>query len=143
MKIKTTKAFKNAVNETFDTQELRDARRRDYEGLRKDFETRHDELCAYAAEHPEVFDLKGESGKQSEGTTERVRYKMTTGETLERIDGGALIDKTWLNSLPDEFVRQKPELNRLAIKGANLSDEALAELGLRRVTTRNMKLCEV
>ena len=51
---------------------------------------------------------------------------MTNGETLERIDGGSLTDKNWLNTLPDEFVRQKPELNRLAIKGAQLDDDTLA-----------------
>ena len=37
-------------------------------------------------------------------------------------------------------MRQKPELNRLAIKGANLSDEELTELGLCRTETRTMKL---
>ena len=65
---------------------------------------------------------------------------MTNGETLERIDGGSITDKNWLNTLPDEFVRQKPELNRLAIKGAQLDDDTLAELGLKRVSTKNMKL---
>ena len=49
-------------------------------------------------------------------------------------------EKNWLNTLPDEFVRQKPELNRLAIKGAQLDDDTLAELGLKRVSTKNMKL---
>ena len=82
----------------------------------------------------------GDGGRTSEGTTERVRYRMTNGETLERIDGGSLTDKNWLNTLPDEFVRQKPELNRLAIKGAQLDDDTLAELGLKRVSTKNMKL---
>ena len=68
---------------------------------------------------------------------------MTSGETFARIDGGSLTDKNWLNTLPDEFVRQKPELNRLAIKGAQLDDDTLAELGLKRVSTKNMKLTAI
>ena len=36
-------------------------------------------------------------------------------------------------------MRQKPELNRLAIKGANLTDGELAELGLRHAETQTMK----
>ena len=138
MKIKSTKAFKDAVDAAFDTQESRDAAKRDYDGLRKDFDEKHDALCGYAAQHPEVFDL-GESGKSREGKTARVKFKLTSGEALERIDGGSTTDKAWLNSLPDEFVRQKPELNRLAIKGANMSDEELAALGLCRVETLTMK----
>ena len=59
--------------------------------------------------------------------------------TFLRIDGGPLSDKAWLNSLPDDYVRQKPELNRLAIKGANLTDGELAELGLKRTETQTMK----
>ena len=66
-----------------------------------------------------------------------VEYK--GNEALERIDGGSISDKAWLNSLPDDYVRQKPELNKLAIKGANLTDEELAEIGLRRAETQTMK----
>ena len=141
-KIKSTKSFKAAVDETFDVQELRDEKKRQYEDLRKDFDSRHEDLCEYASEHPEVFN-GGDGGRTSEGTTERVRYRMTNGETLERIDGGSITDKNWLNTLPDEFVRQKPELNRLAIKGAQLDDDTLAELGLKRVSTKNMKLTAI
>ena len=141
-KIKSTKSFKAAVDETFDVQELRDEKKRQYEDLRKDFDSRHEGLCEYAREHPEVF-TGGDGGRTSEGTTKRVRYRMTNGETLERIDGGSLTDKNWLNTLPDEFVRQKPELNRLAIKGAQLDDDTLAELGLKRVSTKNMKLTAI
>ena len=139
MKIKSTKAFKEAVDAAFDTQERRDVTKRMYDTLRKDFDERHDTLCGYAVAHPEVFDA-GESGNSREGATERVKYKLTAGEVLARIDGGSLSDKAWLNTLPDEYVRQKPELNKLAIKGANLTDEELAELGLCRVETQSMKL---
>ena len=139
MKIKSTKAFKDAVNEAFDTQESRDAAKRRYDELHRTFAERHDTLCVYALGHPEVFDL-GIGGRTREGATDRVKFKLTSGEALERLDGGSLTDKTWLNSLPDDYVRQKPELNKLAIKGANLSDAELAELGLRRTETQNMKL---
>ena len=54
-KIKSTKAFKNAVNEAFDTQTLRDKAKREYDALHRDFDERHDTLCDYADEHPEVF----------------------------------------------------------------------------------------
>ena len=80
-KIKSTKSFKAAVDETFDVQELREEKKRQYEDLRKDFDSRHDGLCEYASEHPEVFN-GGDGGRTSEGTTERVRYRMTSGETI-------------------------------------------------------------
>ncbi len=139
MKIRSTKQFKDGINAAFDTQESRAAAKRQCDDLARDFDERHETLCKYAAEHPEVFDV-GTGGKSHEGATDRVKYKMTPGETLERIDGGALTDRKWLNELPDEYVRQKPELNKYALKGANLTDEQLAELGLRRVETLNMKL---
>ena len=139
MKIRSTKAFKDAVDAAFDTQAKRDKKKREYDEQRKEFDERHDALCEYALGHPEVFD-PGEGGRSREGSTDRVKYKMTSGEVLERIDGGSITDKAWLNSLPDDYVRQKPELNRLAIKGANLTDEELAELGLCRVETQSMKL---
>ena len=138
-KIKSTKAFKDAVDVAFDTQVKRDRRKREYDELNRTFDERHDALCEYALGHPEVFD-PGEGGKSRSGSTGRVKYKLTSGETLERIDGGSTSDKAWLSSLPDDYVRQKPELNRLAIKGANLTDEELAELGLRRAETQTMKL---
>ena len=138
MKIRSTKAFKDAVNVAFDTQTTRDRRKHEYDDLSKAFDESHDALCEYALGHPEVFD-PGEGGRSRSGSTDRVKYKLTSGETLERIDGGALSDKTWLNSLPDDYVRQKPELNKLAIKGANLTDAQLAELGLRRAETQSMK----
>ena len=139
MKIRSTKAFKDAVDAAFDTQAKRDKKKREYDEQRKEFDERHDALCEYALGHPEVFD-PGEGGRSREGSTDRVKYKMTSGEVLERIDGGSITDKAWLNSLPDDYVRQKTELNRLAIKGANLTDEELAELGLCRVETQSMKL---
>ena len=138
-KIKSTKAFKDAVDVAFDTQTKRDKRKREYDDLNRDFDERHDALCEYAADHPEVFD-PGESGKSREGSTDRVKYKLTVGEALERIDGGSLSDKAWLNTLPGDYVREKPELNKLAIRGANLTDEELAEIGLRRAATQTMKL---
>ena len=138
-KIKSTKAFKDAVDVAFDTQVRRDKRQREYDEQRKAFDERHDALCEYALGHPEVFDA-GEGGRSREGSTDHVRYKLTSGEVLERIDGGSISDRAWLNSLPDDYVRQKPELNKLALKGANLSDEELAELGLRRAETQTMRL---
>ena len=137
-KIRSTKAFKDAVDVAFDTQVKRDKRKREYDEQRKAFDERHDALCEYALDHPEVFD-PGEDGRSREGSTDRVKYKLTSGEALERIDGGSLSDKAWLNSLPDDYVRQKPELNKLAIKGANLTDGELAEIGLRRAETQTMK----
>ena len=139
MKIKSTKAFKDAVDVAFDMQVKRDRRKREYDEQRKAFDERHDALCEYALGHPEVFDA-GEGGRSREGSTDHVRYKLTSGEVLERIDGGSISDRAWLNSLPDDYVRQKPELNKLALKGANLSDEELAELGLRRAETQTMRL---
>ena len=139
MKIKSTKAFKDAVDVAFDTQAKRDRKKREYDEQRKAFDERHDALCEYALGHPEVFDA-GEGGRSREGSTDHVRYKLTSGEVLERIDGGSISDRAWLNSLPDDYVRQKPELNKLALKGANLSDEELAELGLRRTETQTMRL---
>ena len=137
-KIKSTKAFKDAVDVAFDTQTKRDRKKREYDEQRKAFDERHDALCEYALGHPEVFD-PGEDGRSREGSTDRVKYKLTSGEALERIDGGSISDKAWLKSLPDDYVRQKPELNKLAIKGANLTDEELAEIGLRRAETQTMK----
>ena len=137
-KIRSTKAFKDAVNVAFDTQTTRDRRKHEYDDLSKAFDECHDTLCEYALGHPEVFD-PGEGGRSRSGSTDRVKYKLTSGEALERIDGGSITDKAWLNSLPDDYVRQKPELNKLAIKGANLTDAQLAEIGLRRAETQSMK----
>ena len=103
-RIRSTKAFKDAVDVAFDTQVKRDKRKREYDEQRKAFDERHDALCEYALDHPEVFD-PGEGGKSREGSTDRVKYKLTSGETLERIDGGSISDKAWLNSLPDDYVR--------------------------------------
>ena len=139
LKINSTKAFKAAVNDTSDVQSERDKTKRVLDDLRKEFDERHDILVDYALAHPEVFD-GGESGRSREGSTDRVKYKLTTGEALARIDGGQLTDRSWLTSLPDEYVRTKLELNKIAIKGAGLTDEELAEiLGLKRVETQNMK----
>ena len=139
MKINSAKAFREAVDSAFETQELRDARKLEYDALHKDFAERHDALCDYAEAHPEVFD-EGECGRSREGTTDRVRYKMTTGEVLERIDGGRLTDEKWLKSLPARYVRNVPTLKKQALKDADLKEEELLALGLRRVVTRTMKL---
>ena len=88
-KIKSTKAFKDAVDVAFDTQTKRDRKKREYDEQRKAFDERHDALCEYALGHPEVFD-PGEDGRSREGSTDRVKYKLTSGEALERIDGGSL-----------------------------------------------------
>ena len=85
MKIRSTKQFKDGINAAFDTQESRAAAKRQCDDLARDFDERHETLCKYAAEHPEVFDV-GTGGKSHEGATDRVKYKMTPGETLERIE---------------------------------------------------------
>ncbi len=140
MKIKSTKAFKEAVNDAYDNQTNRDRAYREYEELRKLCDDQSLELAIYASKNPEVFDA-GNSGRYPEGSTDRVKYKMTTGEALVRIKkDGSLNDQDWLDKLPKEYVRTKKELNRAAIKAADLSAEFLAEkLGLERVTTKNLK----
>ena len=60
-RIKSTKAFKDAVDAAFDTQAKRDKKKHEYEEQRRDFDERHDALCEYALGHPEVFD-PGEGG---------------------------------------------------------------------------------
>ena len=47
-KIKSTKAFKDAVDVAFDTQTKRDRKKREYDEQRKAFDERHDALCEYA-----------------------------------------------------------------------------------------------
>ncbi len=54
-KIKSTKAFKDAVDVAFDTQTKRDRKKREYDEQRKAFDERHDALCEYALGHPEVL----------------------------------------------------------------------------------------
>ena len=46
----------------------------------------------------------------------------------------------FLKKLPKKYVRAKLELNKAQIKSEGLDDEALAKLGLVRVSTMSMKL---
>ena len=59
---------------------------------------------------------------------------------FERTDGGKLTDVEFLKKLPKKYVRAKLELNKAKIKADALDSEALAKLGLVRVTTMSMKL---
>ena len=65
---------------------------------------------------------------------------MSSGTTVERADGGKLTDAEFLKGLPKKYIRAKLELNKAKIKADGLDGDALAELGLVRVTTMSMKL---
>ena len=83
------------------TQKERDRKKREYDEQRKAFDERHDALCEYALGHPEVFD-PGEGGRSREGSTGRVKYKLTSGgrgaTALPRTGGRWVgIGQTWTN----------------------------------------------
>ena len=59
---------------------------------------------------------------------------------FERTDGGKLTDVEFLKKLPKKYVRAKLELNKAKIKSEGLDDDALAKLGLVRVSTMSIKL---
>ena len=65
---------------------------------------------------------------------------MSNGTTVERTDGGKLTEMEFLKKLPKKYVRAKLELNKAKIKSEGLDDDALAALGLVRITTMSMKL---
>ena len=137
-KIKSVKQFKESVNGAFETMKTRDEAKACYDFAREEFKTAEDELCAYAAANPAVFE--GRDGVSGWGATDEVEYTMSNGTTVERADGGKLTEVEFLNRLPKKYVRAKLELNKAKIKADSLTDEQLAALGLVRVSTMSMKL---
>ena len=137
-KIKSVKQFKERVDGAFETQKTRDEAKACYDFAREEFKAEEEELCAYAAANPSVFE--GRDGVSGWGATESVEYTMSNGTTVERTDGGKLTDVEYLKKLPKRYVRAKLELNKAQIKSEALDDEQLAALGLIRVSTMSMKL---
>ena len=137
-KIKSVKQFKERVDGAFETMKTRDEAKACYDFSREEFKAAEEELCAYAAANPAVFE--GRDGVSGWGATESVEYTMSNGTTVERTDGGKLTDVEYLKKLPKRYVRAKLELNKAQIKSEALDDEQLAALGLIRVSTMSMKL---
>ena len=137
-KIKSVKQFKERVDGAFETMKTRDEAKACYDFSREEFKAAEEELCAYAAANPAVFE--GRDGVSGWGATESVEYTMSNGTTVERTDGGKLADVEYLKKLPKRYVRAKLELNKAQIKSEALDDEQLAALGLIRVSTMSMKL---
>ena len=138
MSIKSTRQFKNGVDEAFETMKTRDEAKACYDFARDEFKAAEEELCQYAAANPEV--VEGTDGTSGWGQTDSVEYTMSSGTTVERADGGKLTDAEFLKSLPKKYIRAKLELNKAKIKADGLDADALAELGLVRVATMSMKL---
>ncbi len=138
MSIKSTRQFKNGVDEAFETMKTRDEAKACYDFARDEYRAAEEELCQYAAANPEVFE--GTDGASGWGQTDSVEYTMSSGTTVERADGGKLTDAEFLKGLPKKYIRAKLELNKAKIKADGLDGDALTELGLVRVTTMSMKL---
>ena len=122
----------------FETQKTRDEAKACYDFQREEFKAQEEELCAYAAANPDVFE--GRDGVSGWGSTDSVEYVMSNGTSVERADGGRLTDGEFLKSLPKRYIRVKFELNKAKIKADALDAEKLAALGLVRVETVSMKL---
>ena len=137
-KIKTTKQFKDGIDAAFETQKTLDEAKACYDFSRDEYKAAEEELCAYAAQHTEVF--AGRDGTSGWGTTDSVEYVMSNGSAIERADGGKLTDGDFLKALPKKYLRVKFELNKAKIKADGLDASALAKLGLVRVETMSLKL---
>ena len=137
-KIKGVKQFKERVDAAFETQKTRDEAKACWDFQREESKAQEEELCAYAAANPDVFE--GRDGTSGWGSTDSVEYTMTNGTSVERADGGKLTDGEFLKALPKKYIRVKFELNKAKIKADALDDEALASLGLVRVGTVSLKL---
>jgi len=137
-RIKTVKQFKDAINSAFETQKTRDEAKACYDFSREELKSAEQELCAYAAGNPDVYD--GQDAVSGWGATDTVEYVISSGSSLERADGGKLTDGEFLKSVPKKYLRVKFELNKAKIKGDGLDDATLAKLGLVRVTAMSMKL---
>ena len=85
MKIKSVKQFKERVDGAFETMKTRDEAKACYDFAREEFKSAEEELCAYAAANPSVFE--GRDGVSGWGTTDEVEYTMSNGNTVERTDG--------------------------------------------------------
>ena len=137
-KIKSKKQFKEQVDAAFETMKTRDEAKACYDFSRDEFKIAEEELCAYAAANPDVFE--GRDGVSGWGATDAVEYTISGGTSVERADGGKLSDSEFLKSLPKKYVRVKFELNKAKIKAEGLDDAALNKLGLVRISTMSMKL---
>ena len=137
-KIKSKKQFKEQVDAAFETMKTRDEAKACYDFSRDEYKIAEEELCAYAATNPDVFE--GRDGVSGWGATDAVEYTMSNGTCIERADGGKISDGEFLKALPKKYVRVKFELNKATIKAESLDDAALAKLGLVRVSTMSMKL---
>ena len=137
-KAKSTKQFKERVNSAYETMKTRDEAKACYDFAHEEFKNAEEELCAYAAANPDVFE--GRDGVSGWGATDKVEYTMSNGTTVDRADGGKLTETEFLEGLPKKYVRAKLELNKAKIKADGLDDDALAALGLVRITTVSMKL---
>ena len=137
-RIKSTRQFKEQVDAAFETQKTRDEAKACYDFQREEFKAQEEELFAYAAANPDVFE--GRDGVSGWGQTDSVEYAMTNGTSVERADGGKLTDSEFLKGLPKKYIRVKFELNKAKIKADGLDDDDLAALGLVRVGTLGMKL---
>ena len=137
-KIKTTKQFKDGIDAAFETQKTRDEAKACYDFQREEFRTAEEDICAYAAANPDVFE--GRDGTSGWGATDTVEYTVSNGRTLERLDGGKLTDGDFLKSIPKKYIRVKLELNKAKIKADGLDDDDLAALGLVAVSTSTLKL---
>ncbi|MBP3405491.1 MAG: hypothetical protein J6N18_05265, partial [Kiritimatiellae bacterium] len=85
-KIKSVKQFKERVDGAFETMKTRDEAKACYDFAREEFKSAEEELCAYAAANPAVFE--GNDGVSGWGATDSVEYTMSNGNTVERTDGG-------------------------------------------------------
>ena len=74
MKIKSTRQFKERVDAAFETQKTRDEAKACYDFQREEFKAQEEELCAYAAANPEVFE--GRDGVSEEQPVTNVKCKM-------------------------------------------------------------------
>ena len=137
-KIKSKKQFKEQVDAAYETMKMRDEAKACYDFSRDEYKIAEEELCAYAAANPDVFE--GSDGVSGWGSTDAVEYTMSSGVSVERADGGKISDGKFLKALPKKYVRVKFELNKAKIKAESLDDAALAKLGLVRVSTMSMKL---
>ena len=55
-KIKSIKQFKERVDGAYETMKTRDEAKACYDFAREEFKNAEDELCAYAAANPDVFE---------------------------------------------------------------------------------------
>ncbi|MDD6029793.1 MAG: hypothetical protein PUE68_03145 [Kiritimatiellae bacterium] len=136
--IRTRNQFREAIDSAFETQRTRDEAKACYDFQRDELKAAEEELCAFAAGHPEVFD--GTDGKSGWGATEKVEFTISAGRAIERADGGRLTDAAFLDALPKRYVRFKREINKAKIKADGLDAEALAKLGLVQVDTSTLKM---